>query len=165
MLPNVTYKNLKNVSFPVYVLPSDEVDFIDGLLLFENKVIDDRNMPGDTLGKRRLQTPHKLLRFKKLCPNLAAMLASKGTNFIDTRGNAFRYNKTKYVSLKCKKIKKVQRKEVASILWAVGVDTPFAIPRPPPAGNTWVSILYFGDYPWQLYEYSETKLPDRRKKI
>ena len=44
---------------------SDNFYVRDGLVLLNEKVIDDRNQSGDTLGKRRLQTPHKLVRLSK----------------------------------------------------------------------------------------------------
>ena len=33
----------------------------DGLLFLDDKILDDKNMKGDNLGIRRLQTPHKNL--------------------------------------------------------------------------------------------------------
>ena len=55
----IQYKSLNKIKFPVYVLPSGNWDRQDGLLFLDGKIVDDRNMSGDTLGVRRLQTPHK----------------------------------------------------------------------------------------------------------
>ena len=66
MIISLTYKQiLKTVKFPVYVLPSEEFYLRDGLLILNEQVVDDRNQSGDTLGKRRLQTPHKVKTLNK----------------------------------------------------------------------------------------------------
>ena len=57
----ITYKSIKKVSFPIFILPSENWYEKDGLLYIDNRLIDDRNMPGDTLGKRRIQTPFRNL--------------------------------------------------------------------------------------------------------
>ena len=51
--------NYNDINFPVFVVHTDNVELIDGILFIDTQVLDDRNMKGDTLGKRRLQTPMK----------------------------------------------------------------------------------------------------------
>ena len=53
----VTYQDIKKLTFPVFILPNSNWQLVDGLLLLDNIVLDDKNMPGATLGIRRLQTP------------------------------------------------------------------------------------------------------------
>ena len=53
----ITYKHLLKLEFPIYILPHDDWSFSDGLLFLDGKVVDDTNMEGNTIGKRRLQTP------------------------------------------------------------------------------------------------------------
>ena len=48
------YDRLK---LPIYPIHTDEILSVDGLLWIEDQVLDDRNMKGDTLGLRRLQSP------------------------------------------------------------------------------------------------------------
>ena len=48
------------IKFPAYVI-HEEPEEIDGILWLEDQVIDDKNMLGETLGIRRLQTPMKSL--------------------------------------------------------------------------------------------------------
>ena len=48
------------IKFPIYVL-SEEPEEIDGLVIINDQVVDDKNMTGETLGMRRLQTPMKSL--------------------------------------------------------------------------------------------------------
>ena len=55
----ITYNRHNQIKFPVYPLGSSNWDSTDGLVFIDNLILDDRNMTGDTLGKRRLQTPHK----------------------------------------------------------------------------------------------------------
>ena len=50
-----------NIDFPVFVLHTDNIELIDGILWIENQVLDDKNMSGKTLGIRRLQSPMKSL--------------------------------------------------------------------------------------------------------
>ena len=45
--------NYNDINFPVFVVHTDNVELIDGILWIDNQVLDDRNMKGDTLGKRR----------------------------------------------------------------------------------------------------------------
>ena len=55
----VTYRQFKNLDFPLFLLDSSNWELVDGLLLLDGKLLDDKNMPGDTLGLRRMLTPHK----------------------------------------------------------------------------------------------------------
>ena len=52
---------LEQIKWPVYVLHSDEIEERDGLLFCDTEIVDDKNMKGETLGLRRLQSPHKNL--------------------------------------------------------------------------------------------------------
>jgi hypothetical protein len=63
------------------------------------------------------------------------------------------------------KIKRIERKEVATVLWVQGIPSPFTVPRPPEDGMIWAGILHYHGLPWLLYEYSETKKPDTRRKV
>ena len=88
-----------------------------------------------------------------------------GITLGDNLGQPFYYEKTQFVSLRYLKIKRVERKEQASLLWVEGSNSPFTVPRPPEDGYSWAGILHMRGYPWVLYEYSQTKLKDTRKKI
>ena len=123
-------------------------------------------MPGDTLGIRRLQTPHKnLLRLTKQLNTHIGLLKQPTRTFIDSNGTPFIYEKTKMCTVKYFKIKKIERKEVATVIWVQGIPSPFTVPRPPEDGMIWAGILHYHGLPWLLYEYSETKKPDTRRKV
>ena len=77
----------------------------------------------------------------------------------------FIYEKTQFCKLKYYKIRRVEHREVASLLWVHKVTIPFTIPRPPYEGRSWAGILHQGDAPWMLYEYAEEKLKDTRRKV
>ena len=55
----IQYKGINKIKFPVYELSNGNWERIDGLLFLDGKILDDKNQIGDTLGLRRLQTPHK----------------------------------------------------------------------------------------------------------
>ena len=165
MVPSITHRQLKNVVFPVFRLPVEGIEFRDGLLLHQGRVIDDKNQKGETLGIRRAQSPHTLFRLRKAYSDIVGVLKSKHLYFIDSAGNAFHYKKTEATFIKYHKIKKVEPKETHSLLWLVGIDTPFQLSRPPPEGLYWAGILYYRGFPWKLYEYSIEKKITRRKRI
>jgi hypothetical protein len=162
----ISFQTSNKIEFPVYKLPHSNWELIDGLLFMEGKILDDRNMPGSSLGLRRVQTPHKsLLKLNKQLLNLSGMLKQSKMCFIDSKGMPFIYEKSLMCKLSYHKIKRIDRKETYCLLWVKGINFPFTIPRPPEAGMLWAGILHFHGLPWILYEYSETKLKDTRRKV
>lgn len=162
----VTYKEIKKIEFPVFILPNSNWQLIDGLLLIDNQVVDDKNMPGASLGIRRLQTHFtELVPLKHSIDSLIGILKQNSKCFIDSNGTPFIYQKTRHSALKYYKIRKIEQKEVASVLWLKDVKQAFTIPRPPPLGKTWAGVLHLGPWPWLLYEYSEERLKDTRRKV
>lgn len=152
----ITRKQLNRIKFPVYVLPNSNWSRSDGLLYLDDKLLDDTNMPGETLGVRRLQSPMKgFFPLKKKIDSFIGLLKQDTNTFIDSNGVPFIYEKTKMCSLKYHKIQKVDKKEVASVLWLKGVKAPFIIPRPPGPDMQYAGVLYLEKrIPWLLYEYS-----------
>jgi hypothetical protein len=162
----ITYKNAEKIEYPIFILGSGNWDLVDGLLFLNEKVLDDRNMEGETLGIRRIQTPHKdVYILKRMVSSYNGILKQTQKYFIDNLGRPFIYEKTKFAQLKYIKIRKVEQKEVASLVWLKGHNAPFTVPRPPEVGYTWAGVLHLHGLPWVLYEYSETKLKDTRKKV
>jgi len=163
----ITYHNIRKiVEYPVFLLPSGLWEIQDGLLLIEDQVLDDKNQEGKTLGARRMQTPHKdLFPLKKMISSYNGILKQRTRHFIDNAGKPFMYEKRRFAQLKYLKIKKVQQKDTASLIWVRGHNSPFTVPRPPEDGYTWAGVLHLHGLPWVLYEYSETKLKDTRKKV
>jgi len=163
----ITWKKLGSIQFPIFALPSSNWEEQDGLLYIDNRVVDDRNMSGKTLGRRRLQTPIKeLLPLRgSIAAPVSLIRQTRIKTFIDNVGTPFIYEKTTSSSLKYYKIRKVERKDIASVLWLKGVSFPFKVPRPPTDDLSWAGVLHLGEIPWLLYEYSETSKSDTRRKV
>jgi len=162
----ITYKTLDRVEFPIFILPSSNWDLTDGLLYLDGELVDDRNMSGKTLGQRRLQTPHKgLLPLRKSINNLVGILKQPNYYFIDSNGAPFIYQKTLMLPLKYRKIRKIERKTTASLIWIDKWKIPFTVPRPPEPEMLWAGVLLLRDYPWIIYEYSENEKKGTRRKV
>ena len=123
-------------------------------------------MSGDSLGLRRIQTPHKnLLPLRRSVLNLTGIIKQRTSTFIDSKGSPFIYEKTTWCKLKYYKIRKVEKKGIASILWLHGVSAPNVIPRPPHTDMKWAGMLLLNSDPWLLYQYSEEKQKDSKRKV
>jgi hypothetical protein len=163
----ITYRNISfNIEYPVFLLPSSDWETRDGLLLIDNKIVDDKNKEGRTLGARRMQTAHKdVLPLKKMLTSYNGILKQTTKCFIDNVGRPFIYEKTKFADLKYLQIKGVERKNFATLITVKGHTLAFTVPRPPEEGMLWAGILHLHGFPWVLYEYSETKLKDTKRKV
>jgi hypothetical protein len=162
----IGYNKVHKLTFPVFLLDSGNWDLADGLLFLEDLVLDDKNQTGKTLGARRMQTPHKNIHpLSKMITSPNGLLKQKTKYFIDNAGTPFIYEKTRMLPLKYLKISKVEKKSSATLIRVKGCHVPFTVPRPPESGMIWAGILHLHGYPWMLYEYSETKLKDTRRKV
>ena len=162
----ITYKELKKLDFPLFFLPNDDWSKSDGLVFINGLVLDDKNQKGVTLGARRLTTPQApLWKLTRHVDSIEGLLKCGHKNFIDSKGRLFTYEKTKFCPLKYPKIKKVVRKETASVLYLHGVSTPFTIRRPPEALIQYAGVLYLAGAPWLIYEFSPSKKKDTIRKL
>jgi hypothetical protein len=162
----LTYKDLGKIQFPVYTLDSGNWETADGLLFLDGLLIDDKNQEGATLGIRRMQTPFKeKYVLKRAIVSANGILKQNRPYFIDSLGVPFIYNKSLFCNLKYYKIEEVIKKDVASVLKIKGIRNLFTVPRPPEPGMDWAGILHLHGLPWMLYEYSEEKLKDTRRKV
>ena len=162
----IGFRQIPKLVFPVFLLDSENWEESDGLLFLNNKVLDDTNQSGKTLGARSVQTPHRnlhILKYMITSPN--GLLKQKTKYFIDNSGRPFIYEKTTMLPLKYLKISKVELKDSATLIRVKGHNSPFTVPRPPEVGYTWAGVLHVQGLPWMLYEYSETKLKDTRRKV
>lgn len=123
-------------------------------------------MPGKSLGVRRLQCRRvDLLPLKKAILNIPELLRSTKKYFIDSNGKPFIYDKTINSKLKSYLIKKVDKKETASLLWLHGVAHPFTIERPPLEEYKWVRMLHIDKTPWLIYDYGRLKTKTTYRKV
>lgn len=161
----INYTQLKLINFPIYALPSDNLEVTDGLLRCDNRLVDDRNQIGKTLGIRRLQTSHKILPLRRCYEDISGLLRAKERVFVDSLGYCFIYERTKFCKVKSHKILKVTTRKLVTTLKVYGVSFPILVKRPPPKGKEFIGMLYFNNKPWLPYEYSETACADFKRKI
>jgi hypothetical protein len=123
----ITYRNISfNIEYPVFLLPSSDWETRDGLLLIDNRIVDDKNKEGRTLGARRMQTAHKdVLPLKKMLTSYNGILKQTTKCFIDNVGKPFIYEKTKFADLKYLQIKGVERKTFATLITVKGHTLAF----------------------------------------
>jgi hypothetical protein len=165
MLPELNYiQILRRTEFPFFVLSSKELRFEDGLVLLNEKVVDDRNQPGKTLGQRRLHSPHKLFPIRKCVKNFIELLDSKDKSFIDSRGNTFTYIKTKTVTVRSYEILKKISKETFTVIVCKNVNSFFAVPRFPRSAE-WAQIIELDTLPWKLYSTSDDYIAVRKRMV
>ena len=158
--------NLNEIRWPIYVLHSDEIEEQDGLLFCDTQIVDDKNMTGDSLGLRRLQTPHKnLYRLKVMIETFTDFVHHKGQFYIDSNGKFFRWVKKQSCSVISHKIIKIEKRDIATLVWCKDIPFPFIVKRPPSALMKYASILYMNKKPAILYSLSETKQKDTWRKI
>ena len=144
----------------MYVLPSDDVYEQDRIVFLGEKVLDDKSMPGKTLGVRRLQSGRKdLVKLKGVIFDLPEFIKSKYKFFADVNGRVFTYEKTQRLRLRCYRVNRIERKEVASLLWLFDCATPFTLRRPPTVNVPFARVLEYGDAPWLLYDYVREPTP------
>lgn len=150
-----TFKDLKSIKFPVYALSSREWYRQDGILFINGKVLDDTNMPGATLGIRRLQHGgNNLFRLKRAYTDFHSMIKSKKNVFIDSKGTPFIYTKTINAPLIYHMVKKLEYKDTSTVVYLRSVPYPISIPRPPFCDPIWAQVLYFKGSPWTIYNFS-----------
>jgi hypothetical protein len=162
----ITYKHLLKLEFPIYILPHDDWSFSDGLLFLDGKVVDDTNMEGNTIGKRRLQTPFTdLFPLRSQLDSFQGLLKQNKNTFIDSNGIPFIYEKTIRCDLRYYRIHKKELRDDCCVLWLVGVHQPFTVPRPPEREYSFAGVLLLGGLPWVLYDYSQIAKKDTWRKV
>lgn len=166
IIPELDYKQVcRRILFPIYRLSGGDISYQDGILFEGNKVLDDRNQPGATLGERRLQTPHDCSRLGDTVFDFVELLGNlKSNNFIDSKGVCFKYVKTKMCRVVSYKIKKKISKDTYTILILQGITYLF-INNYYPKAEEWGQVLMLGNLPWKLVSLSEEQLKTYRRKI
>lgn len=161
------FKDIKTIRFPVYPLPSVDWYTQDGVLFIDDgKVLDDKNMPGDSLGIRRLQCGRTdLCRLKKAFTDFQSMLKSKHKIFIDSNGSPFVYRRTINSPLVHHTVDRVEPKGDHSIVWLKNINHPITIPRPPYGDARYARILYYNGFPWLIYDFTMERGKDSYRRV
>lgn len=162
----VTLTDFHTLKFPVYPLPSEDWWVQDGVLFLQDQVIDERNMPGKTLGVRRLQCGRKdLLPLPKAILSLPDLIQARTKTFIDSSGRPFIYVKAHNSKLVTHRIKRIDKKEVASLLWLNDWPSPFTLERPPAGAPEFVRMLHYKGTPWIIYDYVRQPVKDTYRRV
>lgn len=162
-----TYRSIHLIKFPVFPIHSDNLEVTDGLVYLDNLVLDDKNQLGETLGKRRLQTPFKsLYTLKNMGRDYLSLISGKtGQYYIDNAGTIFYYEKTKFVRIESFKIKEVILNETYTAIHVYKLNNKIIVPRTPLPEYKWANLLVIDNLPWKIHSYSVEKNKARRIKI
>jgi len=157
---------MQSIQFPIFVIHSDNVEELDGILWLDDQVLDDKNMEGDSLGMRRIQSPMKsIYPLRYMIEDEISYLKHRGTTFIDSSGKIIIKEKKRNARLLYHKIRKIELKDVAAVIWLEGIPFSFIEKRPPPAEYTWAGVLHLSGFPWKVWEYCEEKKKDTWRKV
>jgi len=161
----ITITTYSSIKFPVYKLPAEPL-VRNGLVVSEGRLIDDRNVKGDTLGERRLKTTLKKSRISTYKADIISLI--KGTNateswYIDYYGTVFCYRKTRTERVLCHRITKITPMDTYSVLSLEGIDFPFLVPRPPT--GSFAQVIYIGDFPWKILNTVPMRVKSTTKKV
>lgn len=155
--------NLAEINFPVFRL-SSKPEQHEGLLFYYTetfnrdtaqlsrkvRILDDANIPHDSLSRRRLVLEEDQVALYPLRKGIFGLgdlirLSKSNTWWIDSSGKIFQYKKTKYVPLKCKKIKQViPSRNIGSILEVEGIGQRFATMFRIPDDHKYALLLKIG---------------------
>lgn len=117
------------------------VDYIETLGK-DIKILDNKNLKGDTIGRRRLRIQeNEKYHFRQILFILPELIeytrkrGSKFAKFIDTAGVIYNYKKEKFSKLYCKKIKKVDTFKNYVVISCYETQQTFKVPY-----NFWNNI-------------------------
>jgi len=160
-----TVQNYHTINFPVFKIAKDPV-LVDGLLFSEGRLIDDTNVPEKTLGLRRLKSPHKISRLTSTREDIVDLIKDSSSTeewYIDYYGKVIRYRKTSVQRLKCHEITDVIYRSTYSLIIVKKINFPIIVNSPPT--GSFARILYFGEFPWKLYDTVPEKTKHSYKKV
>lgn len=164
--------NIFDATFPIYTITDNHkkiwedmnvlyIDTISGTYMLDN-----RNVAGETLGKRRLKLKNteNLYVPRKVCYNFEQVLHCKNKCFIDNTGTVFKYIKTTFVPLKYHKVDYIERLEEGCIVHLKDVYYPQKFNCRKAHSIEYVGLLHT-KMGLILYENTDIKKKDTRRKI
>jgi len=123
--------NLSEVRFPVYNIRNVESIFEEDKILYAETlyntyVIDNRNLAGNTMGKRRLRVQDPLYTFGESADNLLELVTGKWATkvFVDANGMRFKNYKTTYCLVRTYGVKTIHGANVAEVH---GTSIPYRV--------------------------------------
>lgn len=166
---------IKDAAFPVYVLGKRCPEVDNGVLFYQYrlkegitlKVIDDKNLEGDTLAKRRLQIKENKHTLSKALFFLADLLkyASPATYFIDSNGKVFKYIKSTSAKLTFKKITAVHRIAMGALIEVEGLPGRYKCLFAPVEGQEYAGMLKVATRSYILYGLYDKQYKDTIRKV
>ena len=163
--------HLANIKFPVYAISNTArkiwEEFNVTYIETENGIyiIDNKNIEGNTLGKRRLKLKNvEKYKFRRTYFTIEQFLHSKYITFIDDTGKLFKWKKSKYVPLKFYKIKKIIKTENECIIIPEKINFSLKINCRLAHFNTHIGLLHT-DMGLILYELTDKCKKDTWRKI
>lgn len=154
---------MREISYPVFRLGTNKPVTEGGVVFYYHhketeegqivsvRLIDDRNLPQQTLSLRRLQLMQdesvSLFKIHKAIYFLGDLIkiATPNTWFIDSAGKVFNYIKSSRAKLKVYPIRQViPIKGGGVVVEAKGIMTRFKSLYPPEIGEEYVGILHWG---------------------
>ncbi len=166
--------NLLEINFPVFRLKESKPLQEEGVCFYlvgeKIQVIDDINVPGETLAHRRMcMTMDKvpLLRLKIAIFYLGDLikLAKPTQWFIDSSGKVFKYAKEKLVPLIFKEILNVERRPAHVLITAKDIHGKHPALYAPLPTQKYAGFLRIKAKTYVLYGFYEEKHKDTRRKI
>ena len=174
---------LSEIHFPVYRLSKEKPLLEDKVLYYKNtsynidtnetieriRIIDDKDLPGDSLGRRRLQIPTEVkYRISRTYLYIKDVIkqASGGYWFIDNSGSIFQYKKSLKVPLICKDIVNVYpgHNGTGAVIEVKGLTSRFKTLYIPKENEKYAALLKMhGGY--ILYGLYEEKFEDSWRRV
>ena len=170
---------LHNLQFPVYEIGTDTPIEEDDMLYIERIndkgesdvfIIDDKSVPGESLAMRRLIMASREARLKPLSTAIffiadLVKYSNPSKWFVDSDGKHFRYVKTTFYPLVCRKITKVKEIPTGGALIEVeGISSRFKTLHTPDPRNTHAGLILIGKGT-VLYGLYPGPFQDTRRKV
>jgi hypothetical protein len=163
--------NLFDIEFPIYSITNsykriwEDMNVLYIETPYNTYVLDNKNLPGDTLGKRRLQISNSdIYRPRRVYYNIEQFLHSKDKIYIDSLGRCFKYKKTEMVPLKYHKIKDINRLKSGECVLTLDILFPLKVNCRLAYSIEYVGVLHtkYGEI---VYSFEEEYKKDTRRKI
>lgn len=164
---------ITDIVFPIFKLRGLDHIHTDNNVVYIKSytgtyIIDNKNLLGDSLGKRRLRIPKIDLYPLNVCINNIKGLIqlNVGTQkYIDYNGNIFEYTKKKYYKLIYRPITKYRKVDgVGVVIYVREIITPFTIPYETDLLDKFAGILKLNTG-YMLYEITNERKKDTRRKV
>lgn len=164
--------NIEDINWPIYAIGTGISTHTEYNILYaNNKIVDNKNLAGDTIGKRRLNiNTEELFNFKKTFFRLSELIEytrskkKDDRKFVDSTGILFSYTKTISHKLLWRKISKVEQFSTFVVVELEKMPNTFEIPN-----GIWhkfrdnevnyLGLLKYSDY-FIIYDISDTYKKD-----